>query len=309
MESILTKARRNVDTLYRYYKSKKDVFRMKHYKACLDAMKNMTSLSKEDVETIAKGDGLRRKLLLLIETGADFPDLEKVNGDKSVVTQMELEKIHGIGPAKARSLVNDHKITGIADLQDKLNRNIVELTNAQKIGLNYYKDFNTSIPRSEMNKHAMHMDELLKSVSAFYIAGSYRRGKSQSSDIDILLTGDSNKLREVVDKLKHSGYLIQDAELAYGDLKYMGGCKLPRHKYVRRIDIMYTSPEEFPYAYMYFTGSAKFNTDVRQLAIDKGYTLNEKGLFRNGNRVADHIRSEEDIFEFMEMPYISPDKR
>lgn len=309
MESTLSKARRNLDTMYRYYKSKGDGFRAKHYKASLDAMKNMTSLSKEDVEQVAKGDGLRRKLLLLIETGDDFADLVKVNGDDKILAQMELERIHGIGPSKARSLVSDHRVESVLDLRERVRKKEIELTSAQTAGLRYFDDFNTSIPRTEMHKHAERMVELIAPLSVFYIAGSYRREKSTSNDIDVLLTGNRNELANVVSALKKSGYLLNDAELAHGDLKYMGGCRLPRHKYVRRIDIMYTTPEEFPYAYMYFTGSAKFNTDVRQLAIDKGYSLNEKGLFRDGDRVAAHIRTEDDIFRFMEIPYVSPSKR
>ena len=31
----------------------------------------------------------------------------------------------------------------------------------------------------------------------------------------------------------------------------------------RRIDIMYTSPEEYPFAVLYFTGSAEFNVKMR----------------------------------------------
>jgi DNA polymerase IV (family X) len=42
----------------------------------------------------------------------------------------------------------------------------------------------------------------------------------------------------------------------------------------RRLDFLYTSPEEYPFAVLYFTGSKGFNTAMRQRALDLGYSLN-----------------------------------
>ena len=47
----------------------------------------------------------------------------------------------------------------------------------------------------------------------------------------------------------------------------------------RRVDFLYTSIEEFPFAILYFTGSKIFNTVMRQVAVEKGYTMNEHGLY------------------------------
>ena len=46
----------------------------------------------------------------------------------------------------------------------------------------------------------------------------------------------------------------------------------------RRIDIMYKSPEEYPFAVLYFTGSAEFNVKMRNDLLERGYTLNEYGV-------------------------------
>jgi len=46
----------------------------------------------------------------------------------------------------------------------------------------------------------------------------------------------------------------------------------------RRIDFLYTAPDEYAFATLYFTGSKAFNTVMRQRALDMGYTLNEHGL-------------------------------
>ena len=44
------------------------------------------------------------------------------------------------------------------------------------------------------------------------------------------------------------------------------------------IDFLYTKPNEYAFATLYFTGSKAFNTVMRQRAQDLGYTLNEHDL-------------------------------
>ena len=63
-----------------------------------------------------------------------------------------------------------------------------------------------------------------------------------------------------IDKLQESNYIVDD--LARGPKKYNGLCKYNRNP-CRRIDIMYTKPEEYPFAILYFTGSMEFNAKMR----------------------------------------------
>ena len=90
------------------------------------------------------------------------------------------------------------------------------------------------------------------------IAGSYRRGGEESGDIDVLIKSEKKEIyKRFINKLNKLGYLID--ELALGPKKYNGVC---RHRFsgiARRIDIMYTTPDEYPFAIFYFTGSDNFN--------------------------------------------------
>ena len=49
----------------------------------------------------------------------------------------------------------------------------------------------------------------------------------------------------------------------------------------RRIDIMYTKPQEYPFAILYFTGSMEFNVKMRGELLEKGLSLNEYGIKRD----------------------------
>ena len=146
----------------------------------------------------------------------------------------------------------------------------------------------------------------------FTITGSFRRGALNSGDIDILLTHNDDKrdsFKLFVDSLISQKYLIDD--LAYGDKKYMGYGKLfSKDGIPRRIDIIYTPPEEYPFAILYFTGSGAFNVKMREYASKKGYRLNEKGLIDlKTEKYVKHIfKTEEDIFKYLGVKYVLPNE-
>ena len=59
---------------------------------------------------------------------------------------------------------------------------------------------------------------------------------------------------------------------------------------------------------MYFTGNREFNIRMRAIAKNKGYLLNQYGLFKKtGQRVP--IRDERDIFKKLNITYVRTDQR
>jgi DNA polymerase/3'-5' exonuclease PolX len=52
---------------------------------------------------------------------------------------------------------------------------------------------------------------------------------------------------------------------------------------------------------------------MRKIALEKGYSLSEYGIKNNTDKkfidTTDLINSEEDIFKFLQIPYILPNKR
>ncbi len=73
-------------------------------------------------------------------------------------------------------------------------------------------------------------------------------------------------------------------------------------------DLRVVSPEDFPAALLYFTGSREHNTELRGRARKRGWKLNEYGLFTDGeNRVP--AGSEEDIYAALGLAYVEPELR
>ena len=226
-----------------------------------------------------------------------------------------LTQVHGIGPKKAQELI-DKGITTIQQL--KSNENL--LNASQKTGLKYYEDIQKRIPRDEI---VMFENELSKIVSqiapegtTFEIVGSYRRQKHESGDIDIIITNkqDNKKVFDIIlDHLIKKGIIVE--VLSRGKTKSLTIAKLPiSGSIARRVDFLYTSPSEYPFATLYFTGSKIFNTVMRNHAQTLGYTLNEHGLSHmekgvKGKPVDATFQDEQDIFTFLGMKYKEPKER
>jgi DNA polymerase/3'-5' exonuclease PolX len=247
------------------------------------------------------GKGIMDRIDQILETGK-----LKQLGDTSEYDTLELfQKIYGVGIVKAQELYNAgyRKIDELRKDENKLN-----LTNAQKVGLKYFEDINSKIPRSEITKFKRILAKAVNKVSEeiqFEIVGSYRRKAKESGDIDVLFTHpkDIEYLDKILEEMEKTGILTDT--LSKGKYKYLGVGKID-DKY-RRIDFLYIPNEEYYTALVYFTGSGKFNTEMRQKAKDMGMRLNEHALLKANKRIP--IKSEKELFDILGMEYLKPENR
>src|SRR5207302_182373 len=104
------------------------------------------------------------------------------------------------------------------------------------------------------------------------------------------------------------GFLVASLT-SQGNTKYMGVCKHPVAQIGRRIDIRFVTFDSYAPAILYFTGSKDLNKIMRSIALDKGYTLNEYGLYRfvNGQKGEKVVaQSEREIFHVLGIAYLDP---
>ena len=101
-----------------------------------------------------------------------------------------------------------------------------------------------------------------------------------------------------------------------GNTKYMGLCKLSPSKKSRRIDIRFIPYQSKGAAILYFTGSGRFNTEMRNDALKKGYTINEYGIYHVKKEGKKTIKgkliptnSEEEIFDIINKKFVLPPDR
>ena len=251
------------------------------------------------------GETIMEKLNEYVQTGS----LKILEREKNNPVNI-LAEVYGIGPKKAKDLV-DQGITSIAELRE----NQQLLNDIQKVGLQYYEDILKRIPRSEIEDYKAIFEKAFPKGTdgKMEIVGSYRRGAQSSGDIDVIITSNSPRVfTTFVDNLIKEKIILY--VLSRGPTKCLVVAKIPSSDAARRVDFLYTNPEEFPFAILYFTGSKIFNTVMRHIALEKGYTMNEHGIYnikakKKGEKVQRTFTSEEDIFDFLGLEYKSPIER
>lgn len=241
------------------------------------------------------GKSIGDKIGEILETGAYELPLTPETKQREQVLGLFLS-VWGVGAATAKRWYD----AGYRTLTDVPTE---QLSQQQRVGIEYYDDLQQRIPRSEMDEYNTIIMRAAKRANVTaVITGSYRRGLPNSGDIDVLVEGDS--LGELLKALK--GILITTP--TRGPTKVMGVARLSPTSRVRRIDFHLVPTDEWAAGLLYFTGSKDENLRLRLIAKDLGMKLNEKGLFMDdGTKV--HVETEEDIYDALNCTYLPPSRR
>ena len=307
----------NFEILAKYYKKTGDKWRQQAYQRAIFAIR-MLSFQITNINQVKNIKGIGKTTKEKIKEYLDTGKIRKVEEVKQKMQELQpgsqkyniLEtfiKIWGVGEKKAEDLWKK----GMRSLDD-LRNNPKLLTKNQKIGLKYYEDFQLALPRYYI--YIFHIAiKVILSIEfphksfRLEIAGSYRRGKEESNDIDCLLTSKDFTLNQAVKALKKWD-MITDV-LSMKNAKFMGVAHCRGgigHNF--RLDIEYLPEEEWGSGLLYFTGSKGFNIMIRGEAKKRGYTLNQHGLFdKGGKRIP--VYTEQDILEKIGVKYIEPNRR
>jgi DNA polymerase (family X) len=129
--------------------------------------------------------------------------------------------------------------------------------------------------------------------------GSLRRGCETCGDIDILAAGAPPSIMEAF-----TGYKLVERILARGDTKssvlIWGGFQA---------DLRVVPRESLGAAQQYFTGSKPHNIALRDRAIQRGFKLNEYGLFRVADNALVAGEDEAGIYEALGLQFVPPELR
>ena len=267
--------------------------------------------SKRLTEIEGIGDDLAQKIVTLVGTG-ELPMLVEL---KSQVPEsvLALMRIPGLGPKKAKALYDNLAIKTLADLKaaceagqvrklkgfgEKTEQLILQgMTLAETAGQRMYWAEADQIVR-EVREHL----KGCKSIQELEFAGSYRRGKETIGDLDILVV--AKKPDEPMDRL---AAFPETAEvIARGDTKM----SVRTHAGLQ-IDLRVVPAESFGAALQYFTGSKEHNVTMRGLAKDKGFKVNEYGVFRVKKDKEEYVcgRSEKEVYAALGLPVFPPELR
>ena len=303
-----------LSTIQKYEQTQGNAFKAKAYKRAVECLHTLTGDHQLVTGTLMEMKGIGKSMIETIEEimKDGISHKYKVIVDKPNPLK-DFQTIYGVGPKKAKQLME----LGFKSLQELKECDTIDqhLNSKQLIGLKHVDDLQKRIPFSIIQKHESYLNKQLRHIdetAQLTIAGSYRRKKSTSGDIDVLLTTSQMKpsqlLKQFVQRLIQSKYLTET--LSLGTKKFMGICQ-GSGDFSKRIDIMVTKPEEYPFAILYFTGSKDFNTKMRADMLTRGLTLNEYALKHSDTKEpVDHVfKTELDIFHYIKYDYVEPENR
>ena len=224
-----------------------------------------------------------------------------------------LLKIQGLGSKKIAQLYKELHITDKASLQKaceegkvselsgfakKTEQNILEAAKA----LGAKKERYPIDQMRGLNNEIIEFIKQLDDVDNYSSAGSFRRYKEMSKDLDFIISTRApekvqQQLLEIPNKIK---------EVAVGDTKV--SLELSYDDETIGVDFRLIEPEAFYHTLQHFTGSKDHNIRIRQLAKERNEKVSEYGIEQaDGNLL--QYQSEEEIYQHFNVNWIAPAMR
>jgi len=255
------------------------------------------------------GEGIRERILELHATGRlAYYDELKASVPAGL---MDMLRIPGLGPKKAKALYDNLGVKSIGELEYACHENrLVGLPGfGEKTQGNILQGIAFVKKHAELYLYSFAEAEAAKilgpiqkskSVIRASIAGSIRRRKEITKDIDIVAaTDDPAAVMELFTTLPDVEHVV-----AKGDTKSSVVLKSGIASDLRTVTDL-----EFPYALHHFTGSKLHNTAMRGRAKKMDLKMNEYGLFKGKAEMFIPCKDETEIFRALGLVYIPPELR
>ncbi len=288
-------------------------FRVRAYRTAADTVADcadvIATLSPEDRASLPGiGKDLARKLTELVDTGelayhrellAEFPP-----------SILEILKLQGVGPKTVALLHRELRIGSLDELESAARAG--RLRQIKGMGARKESQILQAIEEQRQARGrrltAEAHDTAAVLVSHLRAAapdaeilpvGSLRRGCETCGDLDILAAGADASLMDTF--IRHP---LVERVLARGETK---SSVLLRGGF--QTDLRVVERESAGAAMQYFTGSKAHNIAVRDRAMQRGYKLNEYGLFDNATGLRAAGETEAGIYDALGLPWIPPELR
>ena len=265
-------------------------------------------LEASDLTTIPGiGDDLASKIATIVRTGGLPLHRQLVKQLSPGV--LDLLRIPGLGPKRVKLLRSKLKVKSTADLTRALDAGKVaklpgfgaKMVEKVRAGLGRAARAERRLLLPEAEVHARAIVEWLQAgggIEQIAVAGSYRRRRETVGDLDVLVTTAAPG--PVIERFTRYEDVrqVQSAGETRATVTLRGGLQL---------DLRVVEPAAYGAALLYFTGSKAHNVELRQMALDHGYKLNEYGLFKGSRRVAG--ATEADVYAKLKLAWIPPELR
>ncbi|GAI18354.1 unnamed protein product, partial [marine sediment metagenome] len=253
------------------------------------------------------GKNIGAKIIEYLKTGKIryYQDYKK----RYPIDMKELTSVEGLGPKMVRDLykilkiknlkdlekaARDGKIRDLANFGEKTEKNILQ-------GIKFLKRTKGRFLLGDILPHVREIEEnlkTLKEIEKINVCGSVRRMKETIGDVDFLVVTENPE--------KVMNFFCSQPEVIkiWGKGSTKSSIRL---KHGFDVDLRVVPRKSYGSALQYFTGSKEHNIHLRKIAIDKGFKLNEYGLFRDSKMIAG--KTEEEIYKVLGMKCPPPEIR
>ena len=281
-------------------------------------LKSMVAEGEDLTALPGIGKNVAAHVVELFETGR-ITRLEEL-AEEFPRTLVELMRLDGVGPKKARKLFDELDVRTVDDLAAALTSGRVETLDgfgkksAEKI-VRAIEDHRKHVGRFRIHE----AEELIAGVLAHMegapgvdrleIAGSLRRRRDTIGDIDILAQCDGDGAAVIRHFAEYPGAArVGVVGESKGDIVLHSGLA---------VDLRVIPARSFGAALQYFSGSKEHTVAVRTRAVRQGLRMNEWGVFRppegvdadsvgkdDGERLAGD--TEEGVYEALGLQWMAP---
>ena len=232
---------------------------------------------------------------------------------------IELMRLPGLGPKKARKLWDDLKIQSVDELETAAKAG--RIAAVPGFGAKTQEKILAGIAEHRQHASRMLLSDAERSIEPLLawlreipdllrleVAGSYRRRRETVGDIDLVAI--SQRPTEVMEHFRAYGQI--EKTLMAGDTRstVVLGSGL-------QVDLRAVPPDCYGAALVYFTGSKEHNVKLRRRAVEQGLRISEYGVFRLGKDEEGKEDKEEwiagkeeaDVYAAVGLPWIPPEMR
>ena len=262
-------------------------------------------------ELPAIGKTLAEKIETLLATGS-IPSADKLKA-KFPATLVEVTRVPGLGAKSARRIYDELGVENLAQLKEaaeqgrisgmrgmgaKKEQSILSaLEGVTEDGIGERLLLSNVLPIAE----EIRSDLLgLGVANRIEIAGSARRWSETCKDLDLIATTDD--AAGLVEALATHGLSAESrrgGEAAASILTHSG----------LKVDLRIGTEETFGDLLQHFTGSAEHNVELRERALERGYSVSEHGVAEVEGGKVHRFSDETGVYGLLGLPFIEPELR
>jgi DNA polymerase (family 10) len=282
-------------------------------KAIREAPTSVVALAREGRATELPGVGatIQEKVLALADDGA-IPAAVKLRS-KFPAGLVEMTRLPGLGPKRARRLFDELGIDSLQALRDAAEAQRIQTLKG--FGVKAEEAILASLDvagageepgRIVLDRALSVGEQLVEALRAHpasdrvELAGSARRMTDSVKDLDVIATASEPlTLAQAATELD----LVESAQKP-GE----AGVRLRTHSGLA-VDLRIVAPDQFGNLLQHLTGSKQHNMALRDMAVRKGLHVSEYGVLDDKTGETHRCATEQQVYSLLGLAYVEPELR